>query len=185
METTLVGVIRVEPKQLLEDGIRKVIEKKIEEIYSYSFKKLKELVMQIATALDRNLQFKIGGKNDVLEFEQRLRKLSFVLDGIRRSFQYISDYVNLYGLKIWQEEFSRIINYNIEQECNSFLKKKIFDNQSSYQSKAIPIPKFPPSDEESVNFIGRLSKILIYLTDPQKTIFIDQLSGWFDPKDGR
>lgn len=42
METTLVGVVKVDPKQLLEDGIRK------------------ELVRQIASALDRMLQFKGG-----------------------------------------------------------------------------------------------------------------------------
>jgi len=54
----------------------------------------------------------------------------------------IQDYVNIYGLKIWQEEFSRIVNYNVEQECNLFLKKKVYDWQSKYQSEAIPIPKF-------------------------------------------
>jgi hypothetical protein len=59
----------------------------------------------------------------------------------------IQDYVNIYGLKIWQEEFSRIVNYNVEQECNQFLKKKILDWQSDYQSEAIPIPKFQPTDE--------------------------------------
>jgi len=26
------------------------------------------------------------------------------MDGFRRSFEYIQDYVNIYGLKIWQEE---------------------------------------------------------------------------------
>ena len=66
----------------------------------------------------------------------------------------IQDYVNIYGLKIWQEEFSRIVNYNVEQECNSFLKTKIYDHQSMYQSAAIPIPRFPSVDS-SVNFIGR------------------------------
>jgi len=47
------------------------------------------------------------------------------MDGFRRSFEYIQDYVNIYGLKIWQEEISRIINYNVEQECNSFLRTKV------------------------------------------------------------
>lgn len=132
METTLVGIIQVEPKQLLEDGIRK------------------ELVLQIATALDKSLQFNYkSGKieADIQEFASRLIKLSSILDGIKRSFQYISDYINIYGLKIWQEEFSRIINYNVEQECNSFLKKKVYDWQSKYQNPAIPIPRFAPSDQ--------------------------------------
>lgn len=47
------------------------------------------------------------------------------MDGYRRSFEYIQDYVNIYGLKIWQGEISRIINYNVEQECNSFLRNKV------------------------------------------------------------
>lgn len=49
------------------------------------------------------------------------------MDGFRRSFEYIQDYINIYGLKIWQEEVSRIINYNVEQECNSFLREKVGD----------------------------------------------------------
>lgn len=47
------------------------------------------------------------------------------MDGFRRSFEYVQDYVGIYGLKIWQEEVSRIINYNVEQESNSFLKQKV------------------------------------------------------------
>lgn len=55
----------------------------------------------------------------------RLDALGDQMDGFRRSFEYIQDYVNIYGLKIWQEEVSRIINYNVEQECNSFLRTKV------------------------------------------------------------
>jgi len=47
------------------------------------------------------------------------------MDGFRRSFEYVQDYVGMYGLKIWQEEVSRIVNYNVEQESNSFLKQKV------------------------------------------------------------
>lgn len=89
-------------------------------------------------------------------FEVQLSKLGARLDGFRRSFEYIQDYVNIYGLRMWQEEFSRIINYNVEQESNMFLQKKIYDWQSVYQSDAIPIPKFAPKDAQSVNFMGRL-----------------------------
>ncbi len=39
MKTTLVGIIKVDPKQLLEDGVRK------------------ELVRQVATALDQTMNF--------------------------------------------------------------------------------------------------------------------------------
>ncbi len=47
------------------------------------------------------------------------------MDAFKRSFEYIQDYVDMHGLKIWQEEVSRIINYNVEQECNSFLRVKV------------------------------------------------------------
>eukprot|EP01116_Phalansterium_solitarium_P008575 TRINITY_DN22505_c0_g1_i1.p1 TRINITY_DN22505_c0_g1~~TRINITY_DN22505_c0_g1_i1.p1 ORF type:complete len:1148 (-),score=576.86 TRINITY_DN22505_c0_g1_i1:152-3595(-) len=160
METTLVGVIQVDAKQLLEDGIRK------------------ELVQQIASSLDATLQFKV---KKIEEFAGRLNQLHTVLDGIRRSFQYIQDYLQVYGLKIWQEEFSRIINYNIEQECNQFLKKKVYDFESVFQSKSIPIPRFPPVDETSSNFIGRLLRELLTYTDHHRTIYIEQMAGWYDP----
>ena len=59
------------------------------------------------------------------ELVPKLEVIGAQMDGFRRSFEYIQDYVNIYGLKIWQEEMSRIINYNVEQECNSFLRTKV------------------------------------------------------------
>ena len=55
-------------------------------------------------------------------FIKKLAQLSALLDGIKRSFQYISDYINLYGLKIWQEEGSemRNISTNYFAQFNRF-----------------------------------------------------------------
>lgn len=90
------------------------------------------------------------------------------MDGFRRSFEYIQDYVNIYGLKIWQEELSRIVNYNVEQECNSFLRTKVADWESMFQSTVIPIPRFAPVDgTNAVNFIGRLTREILRITDPR------------------
>lgn len=161
MKTTLVGIIKVDPKQLLEDGIRK------------------ELVKQVAGALHSNLIF--NPKSKASELVPKLEALGAIMDGFRRSFEYIQDYVDIYGLKIWQSEMLRIINYNVEQECNSFLRNKIQDWQSLYQSTAIPIPKFAPIDQ-SVNFIGRLAREIIRITDPRQTTYVDQMSTWYDSK---
>lgn len=69
METTLVGVIRVNPKQLLEEGIRR------------------ELVVQVARAMDEVLVFNKAKPGDL---EQRLAFLAQKLDGFRRSFECAS-----------------------------------------------------------------------------------------------
>ncbi|XP_027287402.1 WASH complex subunit 5 isoform X3 [Cricetulus griseus] len=161
MKTTLVGIIKVDPKQLLEDGIRK------------------ELVKRVAFALHRGLIFNPRAKPS--ELMPKLKELGATMDGFHRSFEYIQDYVSIYGLKIWQEEVSRIINYNVEQECNNFLRTKIQDWQSMYQSTHIPIPKFAPVDE-SITFIGRLCREILRITDPKMTCYIDQLNTWYDMK---
>lgn len=64
----------------------------------------------------------------------------------------------------------RIINYNVEKECNEFLRKKVQDWQSEYQTVTIPIPVFPPTDVNSVNFIGRLAREILLQTDPKYVI---------------
>ncbi|KAK2144442.1 hypothetical protein LSH36_756g00059 [Paralvinella palmiformis] len=161
MKTTLVGIIKLDPKQLLEDGIRK------------------ELVQQVSANLHKWLQFSSKGKPS--DFLKRLDDVGDVMDGVKRSFEYIQDYVNIYGLKIWQEEMSRIVNYNVEQECNSFLRTKVLDWQSVYQSTAIPIPRFSPTDN-SINFIGRLAREILTITDPKTTTYIDQMNAWYDQK---
>ncbi|KAB0792555.1 hypothetical protein PPYR_14514 [Photinus pyralis] len=162
MKSTLVGVVCLDPKQLLEDGIRK------------------ELVRHISKALHNALIFSPRLKLD--ELDQRLRNLACIMDGYKRSFEYIQDYVNINGLKIWQEEVTRIINYNVEQECNGFLRNKVHAWESAYQSRYVPIPHYPPTDLSSVNFIGRLARELIRLTDPRQSIYLEQTSTWYDAK---
>uniref|UniRef100_A0A8D2ZZ93 WASH complex subunit 5 n=1 Tax=Scophthalmus maximus TaxID=52904 RepID=A0A8D2ZZ93_SCOMX len=151
----------VDPKQLLEDGIRK------------------ELVKRVAYALHKGLIF--NPKTKPSELMPKLKDMAATMDGFYRSFEYIQDYVSIYGLKIWQEEVSRIINYNVEQECNSFLRTKIQDWQSVHQSTHIPIPKFPSVDE-SATFIGRLCREILRITDPKVTCYIDQMNTWYDLK---
>lgn len=68
-------------------------------------------------------------------------------------------------------QVSRIINYNVEQECNSFLRQKIYDWQSIYQSTTIPIPRFIRVDN-SVNFIGRLAREILRITDTKSVIVL-------------
>lgn len=68
----------------------------------------------------------------------------------------------------WFEfQMFRIINYNVEKECNTFLRKKVQDWQSEYQNINIPIPIFPPTDNVSENFIGRLASEILRHSEPK------------------
>jgi WASH complex subunit strumpellin len=114
-------VIQVEPRQILEEGLRR------------------ELVRQVSHALHTDLIFKDTSRGEIV---QKMTKLANTLDGLKRSIEYLQDYIGIAGLKMYQEEFARIINYNTEQEANRYLKKKTFDAASRYQSRAIPIPRY-------------------------------------------
>uniref|UniRef100_A0A2K5ZUV7 WASH complex subunit 5 n=1 Tax=Mandrillus leucophaeus TaxID=9568 RepID=A0A2K5ZUV7_MANLE len=89
------------------------------------------------------------------ELMPKLKELGATMDGFHRSFEYIQDYVNIYGLKIWQEEVSRIINYNVEQESYWPFVCLLWKNM--YKS---PLP---------ISLIGM-------------TCHIDQLNTWYDMK---
>jgi hypothetical protein len=50
------------------------------------------------------------------QIKTSMMNLAQRLDGFKRSIEYVQDYIDLAGLKIYQEEIARIINYNVEQE---------------------------------------------------------------------
>ena len=85
-----------------------------------------------------------------------------------------------YGLKIWQEEFARIVRFNTELECNRFLKKKVLASESTFQSRSIPVPRFPPQPgSKDISFVGRTLRALLILSDSRETIFAPACSGWY------
>ncbi|XP_038118997.1 WASH complex subunit 5 [Culex quinquefasciatus] len=162
MKTTLVGVVALDPKQLLEDGIRK------------------EFVKNVSDAFHTNLTFNAKAKES--ELEAKLTALHKIIDGYKRSFEYVQDYLNIHCLRIWNEEMQRIINYNVQRECNPFVKSKILDWESEFQSSTIPIPSYEPLDMASVTFVGRLAREIMRITDPKTTIYVDICTTWYDPK---
>ncbi len=188
MQKTLLGVIQIDPRDILEEGLRR------------------ELVRLIAQALHNNL----CSFNEMsgIEINTKYSKLAATLDGIKRSIEYVQDFINFPGLKIYQEEMTRIINYNVEQEANKYLKKKIFDNISRYQNKTIPIPKFQLNAAQQqqylksiliiqnkndknliqyenanhmtcMNFMGRVLESLLFLTDSSKTVYAPEHATWY------
>ena len=81
---------------------------------------------------------------------------------------------------MWQEEFYRIVQFNVEQECNVFLKKKVIPQQSIYWRRAIPIPMFRSTERGTSNFMGRLTNALLRMTDYRSTSYAHECSGWYN-----
>lgn len=163
MEQTLLGVIRVDPRRVLHDGLRK------------------ELVRQLSFAMHDTLVFPttVDKKNKDLHgriaasFVPTLQALAVKVDGYRRSVEYVQDYIDIAGLKLWQEELARVVNLAVEQEANRYLRRKIVADESKYQSAVVPIPLFQES------FMGRTLAALLRLTSPNDTTYSPEAGAWY------
>ncbi|XP_014242799.1 WASH complex subunit 5 [Cimex lectularius] len=144
MPNTLVGIVCVEPKQLLEEGIRK------------------ELFLHINKAFETGLTFSSKLKSSDLVL--KLEELGMVMQGHKNSFEYIQDYMGINGVKMWQEEFKRVINSKLEDDCRLLRTKSA------------------NLDLQTISFIGRLCKHIIEITDPKVTFFSEQDTLWLDRK---
>jgi WASH complex subunit strumpellin len=165
MEETTIGVVRVNPHQLLEDGIRK------------------ELVEHIARELHAGIWFDRTKPSTVEQLDKELAHLGARLRGVRDSFEYIQDFVNVHGLQIWLEEFQRIVRFTLQMECNVFWPKKVYPWNSSYQSTSITIPYFTPAQpNNSYSFLGHLVQHLLHLTDPTEALYFPAYGAWFTRK---
>ena len=184
MKSTLYGVIKVDPKKLLEDGIRK--ELGMSALLTPIFPKFKAYclisVKMISSTLHNGLIMNNSPKGKKVDLTQKLESLQKTMNGLKTSFQYIQDYVNIPGLRIWQEELSRIFNFYVEQESNAYSKQKILPWASVYQSKHIPIPFFVSDQQGGLTFMGKLMQELIQQTNPRMTIFVPVRQTWYDFK---
>ncbi|XP_076752994.1 WASH complex subunit strump isoform X1 [Xylocopa sonorina] len=150
------GVLRVDSHRLLEDGIRQ------------------ELVKKVTLALHNGLVFEPKSKTSLA---LKLQNLATIMDGYRKSFQYIQDYININSLKIWHEEITYIINTAVEEECvgSSWTSERSW--RYFQEEKYISI-----LDNNSTTFIGRLARELIRITDPRTTVYIEHSLAWYDLK---
>jgi WASH complex subunit strumpellin len=159
MEKTLMGVIEVDPKVILEDGIRK------------------ELLGLLAINFHRLVDFTAG---HVVDFNSRLNELTKRISRIKKSFIYIQDYININGSRMWSVEVHRLVNYYVDIEANRFLNKKI--KLDKYDLGKFPIPRFTPiqRDTESLTFIGRIVRYIVSATKPKFVTFYPSTFTWYD-----
>lgn len=156
LRSVSLGVLRVDSHRLLEDGIRQ------------------ELVKQVTLALHNGLIFDNKSK---VTLPQKLKSLAFIMDGYRKSFQYIQDYININSLKIWHEEIIYIIDTALEEEQrgSSWISGKTWRYFSTEKNVSL-------SESNSSTFLGRLTRELVRITDPRNTVYIEHSLAWYDVK---
>ena len=155
MEKTLMGVIEVDPKVILEEGIRT------------------ELLKVLATAFQNHIDF---GPGDKIDLKKKLNVLLTDLTALKKSFIYIQDYINLNGSKIWSEEMHRLINFYVELEANKFLSKKIKNINDKYENLKYQIPSYHPLK----NSPDCYTRYILNLTDFKYTTFCPFNSTWYE-----
>jgi WASH complex subunit strumpellin len=158
LDKVLMGVIEIEPKEILVDGIRK------------------ELGKTLATMLHEGFIF--DKKGDMSgEMMGKFLVLRDKIKGLKRSIEYIQDFLNIYGDKIWNEEIVRIIEFAVEKEATNLVNKKysttLIEAQESYY-----IPIFNPVDEFDFTFMGRVLRHILQTIE--KGFYLDHLSSWYD-----
>ncbi|XP_022113508.2 WASH complex subunit 5 [Pieris rapae] len=141
MRSTLVGVIRVDPAELLEDGL------------------LRELDRHVRRKFVEYLEPQVKKPNNLVS---RLQKLAESMEGYKRSLEYIQDYINMHGLRIWQKQVSTLINENVTKEI------------SARKGVALYGP--------SAGFMGSLAKQIVQQTDARLYTYINICAAWFDIK---
>lgn len=103
MKKTCIGNMEINPKQLLEEGLRK------------------ELVRQYSMALHNTLQFHYPderSKKALIKhsdsFHKLVQNLSRRIEGFQRSMIWLQDFLDIDGLKIFIDETSRVVKANVQ-----------------------------------------------------------------------
>jgi len=61
---------------------------------------------------------------DFGEYESKFARLKVLFVGLKRSIDFIQDFLNVQGEKIWREELTRIIELAVEKEATRLVNKK-------------------------------------------------------------
>lgn len=146
-----------------------------------------ELLIMVSQELDKSLRFQ--GCSTFAEVESQLAKVGEKLDSIKCSVEYIQDLVGIYGLKIWYDEYNKLVSTYIDVEWN-YIRRKEFPDEalkwaSSQNEDNLPITSKIKTNklkvtENSLTFLGRVINTLITYSDPKRYSYIPNTLSFFD-----
>ena len=158
LDKTLMGLIEIDPREILVDGIRT------------------ELIKAISEALHHTFTFK--NKGDFHEMASKIDILKSKFSGMKKAFEYIQDFLNIQGDKIWTEEITRIFKANLDREAMIFVKRKYKDD---FDNPGFEIPQYEPTgNDPSPTFLGRVLNQLLMITSVDKCFYLDTQLNFYD-----
>jgi WASH complex subunit strumpellin len=110
------------------------------------------------------------------DFGEKFARLKANFVGLKRSIEYIEDFLNVQGEKIWREELTRIVEHAVEKEAMRLVNKRFQANIDSNETDYVP--DFEPVDEYNATFMGRLLRQII--SSMSKGYYLDSMSSWYN-----
>lgn len=178
MGETLLGVVAVDPRDLLRDGVRA------------------HLVSTLTLTCDERLHFNLAKvkRRDMPDTVVAvLIQLQRGMQASRAALEYAQDFVAMPGLAVWSRQTARVMALYTELECNSYTRHSIRPEDSAWQSDAAPIPirmtdpvPVKPAVRAALawlpsptTFLGRAVEACIEMTSPPYAIYSPGGGGWF------
>ena len=161
MDKCLMGIIEVDPYELLVNGIKN------------------ELAKFLSNQFHLNIRLKkTGTLADLLKLMKDLASDTYYL---KMSLECVQDFIGIHALKIFGEQLGRIIEFNIDREFNiKELQRKKIKNESF--SNLIDLPVYEAFDNNNT-FMGRLLYYIITLLDKTpNAYYLSRAGGWYDDK---
>lgn len=157
MRKTLVGVIEVDPRELLEQGIRS------------------ELANELRTVIRRDLWFderatgsSAAAAASAANLTERLGNVMASVDRYRWAFEYVQDYLHINGAKIFEEEMAR--------HCDECAKAEVVQLLAEHRPKRGNAQPRAHANETSATVVGNFARTLLRLTDPLYVENIEYIS---------
>ena len=157
------------PMNILEEGLRY------------------ELLIMVSHELDKSLRFQ--SCSNFSEVESQLAKVGEKLDSIKCSVEYIQDLVGIYGLKIWYDEYNKLVSTYIDVEWN-YIRRKEFPDEALKWASSQNEDNMPKTSkiktnklqvsENSLTFLGRVINTLISYSDPRRYSYVPNTLSFFD-----
>ena len=168
LDKVLMGVTEIEPKEILIDGLRKELCLKIAKMLHEEFIfKANEVT---SSGIDHSKQ---GAMGEFGVYEAKFLRLKANFVGMKRSIEYIQDFLNVQGEKIWREELQNVVENAVEREATRLVNKKYNYNDDDILNR----PEFDPVDTEDQTFMGRLLRNILAQLD--RGFYLDNFSSWY------